>query len=181
MRRYITAAICALALAGCSAKTNTPPQTLVGSTPSGPSSLAPPSAEVGETKAAAPISASVPSNSPAAATTAEPTSFVLTGTFRYLGAKASSGCFGREGYDSIEPGAIVRVLDPKGDVVAGGELDQGAFEPKADDPDYGICTFKLRVPDVPLGPEFYEVAIAEIGPIKVTAAEAQSGKLNVAT
>lgn len=169
---------CILLLASCSSEPTIVPTRISGGDPA--TSAPAPSASVVESAApASSASASIPAPEPT--TAAEPTTFEFTGTFRYLGAKESSQCFGREGFESIEPGAIVRVLDPKGDVVAGGELDQGVFEPKAGDPDSGICTFKFRVPDVPIGPEFYELAIADIGPIKVTAAEAQSGKFNVAT
>lgn len=102
------------------------------------------------------------------ASPAAPTVFTLTGNFVLYDDSLSSTCAGDGGYDDIHSGASVVVFDEAATVLATSALGTGTRTS-------GGCEFPVEVGGVPLGAEFYQVAISHRGNVTVTPEEAQGG------
>lgn len=75
-------------------------------------------------------------------------------------------CWGRGGYDDMHEGAQVVISDASGTTVAIGTLGTGVYNG-------GRCVLPFAVPHVPLGKNFYGVAIGHRNAFQVSAADAQ--------
>ncbi|MFF2662868.1 hypothetical protein ACFVUH_36630 [Kitasatospora sp. NPDC058032] len=101
--------------------------------------------------------------------------FILAGkmTLKDGGAATAAECGGQGGYDDIGQGTPVTVFNENGKVLAKGAL--GAGKGKGLDG----CVFTLRVEEVPIGPQFYQVEVSHRGKITLPKAEAELGLMNV--
>ncbi|MFJ3793485.1 hypothetical protein [Kitasatospora sp. NPDC090091] len=105
---------------------------------------------------------------------AAPETFTLTGSMSLKsGATTGAVCVGRGGYSDIAMGASVTVYDEGGRVLATGTL--GAGKGKSLDG----CDFPVTVPNVPKGPQFYQVEVSHRGKISLPKADAEAGLLAV--
>jgi len=98
-------------------------------------------------------------------------SFSMSGTMTLgdFGLTKDWHCTGRGGYSDIGEGASVTVYDGGGQVVATGNLRQGAITA-------GKCQFPVWVSDVPDGPKFYQVEVSHRGKITLSAEDAKAGR-----
>ncbi|MFD4658245.1 hypothetical protein ACFWP2_21755 [Kitasatospora sp. NPDC058444] len=105
---------------------------------------------------------------------AVPETFTLTGSMSLnTGSTKGAACAGRGGYSDIAMGASVTVYDEGGRVLATGTL--GGGKPKSLDG----CDFPVTVPNVPKGPQFYQVEVSHRGRISLPKADAEAGLLAV--
>jgi hypothetical protein len=103
------------------------------------------------------------------ATPADPTVFVLTGSFVLYDYDLTKSCIGSGGYDDIYPGQSITVYDESAHVVGVGELGSGTHSA-------GSCEYPVKVEDLPLGSKFYQVEVSHRGKVMLTADEAQAGE-----
>lgn len=85
-------------------------------------------------------------------------------------------CGGKDGYDDINPGAVVVVYDAADKVLATGTLGEGRFATKGLD---SPCVFTFAVKDVPSGEKFYQVQVSHRGKVPVQAEDAKAGRTSL--
>jgi len=101
----------------------------------------------------------------------QPETFTLGGTMTLTASQlggSDSTCFGVGGYGDIIEGSAVTVYGANGNVIATGVLGRGTRSSS------NICTFSVRVPNVPANETFYQVEISHRGKVTVEAARAKS-------
>lgn len=108
------------------------------------------------------------------ASASAPTTFTLSGTMKLIGSgnirtAGGRGCAGSGGFDDIAAGAGVTVYDGGSQIVAKGQLANGALVD-------GVCRFMVIIEQVPAGPAFYQVEVSHRGKLTLTAADAKAGK-----
>ncbi|MFJ8200002.1 hypothetical protein [Streptomyces sp. NPDC096152] len=108
----------------------------------------------------------------------KPATFTLKGNFALTDSVYTDpdddSCRGSadSGYDDIAEGTSVTVYGAKGDVIATSSLGKS----KSDE--MGVtCTFKIAVPDVPMGEKFYKVEVSHRGTVQLSAKQAENGEL----
>lgn len=99
--------------------------------------------------------------------------FHATGTFTLIGGAYPddrNSCSGGGGYDDIANGAAVTIYGASGAVVGVGQLRDGVYR------DYS-CVFRVDVPEVQSGEDFYQIEVSHRGKISVSEDDAANGRI----
>lgn len=81
----------------------------------------------------------------------------------------AANCRGTNGFADVRDGTEVRVYDARGELLAAGQLESGAFVP------FERCQLVFELPGVPRGRGMYQVEVGERGRVTYTQDQLSDG------
>lgn len=81
----------------------------------------------------------------------------------------AANCRGTSGFSDVRDGTEVRIYDARGELLAAGQLESGAFVP------FERCQLVFKLPVVPRGRSMYQVEVGERGRVTYTQDQLSDG------